>query len=1075
VDRHAPERIPPPPDTLPAQVGRYRIEGEIARGGMGVVLHAHDVLFDRPLAIKVLLGDAEDQAKLARRFLEEAHLMGQLQHPGVPPVYDRGTLADGRPFFAMKLIQGRTLAELLQKRGSPAEDLLRFLAIFEQVCQTVAYAHSRGIIHRDLKPANIMVGAFGEVQVMDWGLAKRLASKAGSTPVATSGLACELAVSSQARPLVATVGDASAGDRTQAGTILGTPGYLAPEQARGEVEHLDERCDVFGLGSILCVLLTGLPPFTEPSPLDLLVQTAAGELTDAYHRLDACGADEELTTLAKRCLAPLVEERPRDAGEVAAAVAAYQAQVQERLKQAAVDRARAGEERKRRKVTLALAVAVLLLLSGAGATGWWYQQQEAERALGQAEREAANARQALRQERAADEVKAALREAAQLREHALALLDNPESWQATLTAALSAVKRAEALLAQEPELAEQGRMQQVAQLRDRLEADRKDWQLLAVYDQIRLEQSQLDSQQRQFKLAEFYPRLKQALADYGLAIGALKADEAAARLRQRPLAVQPYLRAVLWECLGWAPKDEVGQRQWLEEVLAVEADPWLKQFRQAVAQRTWKEVEKLAGQAEMSHYHPAVLLGLAHNLPDKARASAVLLLRRTQQQYPGDFWVNLELGDALYRSVFGRGGVDRPARAEELPIVNEAVAFWRVAVGLRPNNASAHNNLGGALAAQGDVKGAIACYTKALDLDPTLALAHYNLGLALYKQGDVKRAIECYTKALALDPKDAKAHHNLGYALAEQGDLKRAVACYHQALTLDPKYATAHNNLGIALYAQGDLKRAVACYHQALTLDPKYAHAHNNLGLALKAQGDLKGAMACYHKALALDPKYAHAHNNLGLALQAQGDLKGAMACYQKALALDPKLAQAHYNLGKALQAKKDLPGAIASYQKVLQLDPKVASAHKYLGVALLLSGRLTEAQAALKRALELLPPSEQTAARYDAACAAVLAAAGNGEDASKLESKEQSRLRQQALAWLRDSLKQYGQQLEDADAKSRQAVKQTLQHWQKDPDLDSVRRKEALAQLPEAERTAWQEFWAEVETLLQKTQKGTK
>src|SRR5262245_38189725 len=151
---------------LPAQVGRYRVEGEIGRGGMGVVLRAHDPAFNRTLAVKVLLG-RDDRPDLARRFLEEAQVMGQLQHPGIPPVHDIGELPDGRPFFAMKLIKGRTLDDLLKERPDPTHELPRFLAVFGQLCQTVAYAHNHGILHRDLKPSNVMVGAFGEVQVMD--------------------------------------------------------------------------------------------------------------------------------------------------------------------------------------------------------------------------------------------------------------------------------------------------------------------------------------------------------------------------------------------------------------------------------------------------------------------------------------------------------------------------------------------------------------------------------------------------------------------------------------------------------------------------------------------------------------------------------------------------------------------------------------------------------------------------------------------------------------------------------------------------------------------------------------------
>jgi hypothetical protein len=176
-----------------AQAGRYKIEGELARGGMGVVLRARDPDLNRPLAVKVLGEQYRGDAGLERRFREEAQITGQLQHPGIPPVHEVGVLPDGRPFFAMKLIEGRTLAALLGQRPSPADDLPRFVAIFEQVCQTLAYAHSRGVIHRDLKPSNIMVGAFGEVQVMDWGLAKVLASsrqppgsRGGEPPEATS-------------------------------------------------------------------------------------------------------------------------------------------------------------------------------------------------------------------------------------------------------------------------------------------------------------------------------------------------------------------------------------------------------------------------------------------------------------------------------------------------------------------------------------------------------------------------------------------------------------------------------------------------------------------------------------------------------------------------------------------------------------------------------------------------------------------------------------------------------------------------------------------------------------------------
>src|SRR5262245_30804277 len=151
---------------------RYALQAEVARGGMGVIVRVEDRTLGRTLALKVLRKRYRDDTDIRQRFLDEARIAGQLQHPGVAPVHDVGTLVDGRPFFTMKLVKGETLSDLLHRRASPADELPRLLQVFQAVAQTIAFSHSRGIVHRDLKPANVMVGAFGEVQVMDWGLAK---------------------------------------------------------------------------------------------------------------------------------------------------------------------------------------------------------------------------------------------------------------------------------------------------------------------------------------------------------------------------------------------------------------------------------------------------------------------------------------------------------------------------------------------------------------------------------------------------------------------------------------------------------------------------------------------------------------------------------------------------------------------------------------------------------------------------------------------------------------------------------------------------------------------------------------
>jgi serine/threonine-protein kinase len=772
---------------------RYRFGAEIGRGGMGVVVEAIDGELERHVAVKVLQEGHRGEADLTRRFVDEARIAGRLQHPGVVPVYELGRLPDDRPFFTMKLVQGRTLADLLAARASPADELAHYLAVFEQVCQAMAYAHSKGVIHRDLKPSNVMVGAFGEVQVMDWGLAKVLGERRGSSPPSEPDR--------RGQP-------GGSPEHTHAGSVLGTPSYMAPEQARGETAHADERADVFGLGGILCAILTGRPPFESSGP-DAHDQAAQADLAPALDRLQKCGADADLIALARACLEPGPERRPRDAGVVATTVIAYRESVERRLRETEVERAaaqaRARAERRSRRLAWALAAAVLgLVVLGAGGWGWHERQQGLRR---QHEAEVAAA------------VEDDLRQASEAR--ARAASPDDEAWGT----ALAAVRRAEGRLAGHPDEALRGRVEATLDELGREQADRR---MVRRLEDIRLLKVELTGEA--FDWRQPAVAYQKAFRDYGVDVDKLSVQEAGARLRARPIRAELALALDDWSELYGHSKE--GSRLRGVAQLA-DPDPTRQRLRAALESRNTQALLDLARSPGAAHM-PAVshaVLGRALAEVGEFRAG-VDVTRRGQRLHPRDFSLNFLLAMQLASS--------QPA---------EAARFFTVALALRPRAPGVLVGLGNALLAAGNLDEAGVCFEQVLAVMKDLPLAHYNLGNVRSRQGRHTEAVAAYREAIRLRPGYVEALTNLGAALAELDRPDEAIAVLGQAITVRPGHAAAHLNLGMACELKGDIDRGIPAFRSAARLDPKGPLPRLYLGRMLQRKGQLREAVAVLRRA----------------------------------------------------------------------------------------------------------------------------------------------------------------------------------------------------------------------------------
>jgi tetratricopeptide (TPR) repeat protein len=1007
---------------VPEGRGRYTLLHIHAQGGIGQVWLAHDSDLNRDVALKELRPERDGHPAVRARFLEEARVTGQLEHPGIVPVYE--LVRDGEaPAYAMRMVRGRTLGEALKeyhRRRLAGEagplDLRSLLTAFVSVCNAVGYAHSRGVLHRDLKPANVVLGDFGEVVVLDWGLA-RLMGHAG--PEEATALA----------PVSLEPGSR---DETAQGQVLGTPAYMAPEQAEGRVDLLGPATDVYGLGAVLYEVLTGTPPFTGQR--DELVRRVA-RLEPERPRQLVPEVPKALEAVCLKALAKKPADRYATAGEVAREVERWLADEPVAAYREPL-RVRAGRwVRRHQALTAASAAGVLvaLLLGGAGAL--WAEgqrgQRQAEEALRRQEADAAassamgQARLLLEQAR-----KETLGDAGRFRE-ALAAAELARELARTGGASGEVEAEATAL---------------AGTLKQEAEAAARDRALLGALLEIHGPQEgpkyQRDDKGHMLAMAErpADEQYRDAFRSWGLDVDATPAAEAAAKLRARPAAVVVEVVAALD---AWAderrsqkrPKAERNRLMSLAQALDDGPGSKNRELRALLAGGDLGR-ERALGMLSMALRPVPVpfdagwgvdrgrLRALAASAdPEKEPVLGLLMLSRALW-VAGDDGLAVRLLQAAVRSrprevvlhnalanlhrwgrrwreaaegyaavralrpdsggflawalvkagrveeglaLFGRLRVERPgdpwlhnahgaALCDDCGRPKEAEAAFREAIRLRPDYPEAHVNLGISLDRQGRHREAEAAYREAIRLKGDLAEAHLNLGSALNSQGRHREAEAACREALRLRPDYPKVYYGLGNALYFQGRSEEEEAAFREAIRLRPDYPEVHVNLGNALDRQGRSKEAEAAYREAIRLKGDLAEAHLNLGSALNSQGRHREAEAACREAIRLRPDYPVAHFGLGNALSSQGRPKEAEAAFREAIRLRPDYPEAHVNLGNALNRQGRHREAEAAFREAIRLRPVLPEAHNGLGNALNRQGRCREAEAACREALRLRP-----------------------------------------------------------------------------------------------------------------------
>jgi serine/threonine-protein kinase len=1004
---------------------RYNLTRLHAEGGLGKVWLAHDTDLNREVALKELKPEQAAHPDAWRRFLREAQVTGQLEHPNIVPVYELARRPeDDQPFYTMRFVRGQTLRQAIaadhERRAQGQADPLQWRKLLQAcvgVCQAIGYAHSRGVVHRDLKPDNVVLGGFGEVLVLDWGLAKAVGQSEEDAPA--------LALSEEAGQ-----------KQTQPGAWLGTPAYMAPEQAEGRIDLVDARTDIYGLGTILFELLTGRPPHTGSDTRELLAQVAAGP-TPRTRELDRT-VPPALDAICAKAMARARAERYATAQDLARDLERF-------LADEPVSAwpepwpVRAGRWARRHRSLVAAAAGVLVIAVAAAGLVAWERTRHARALNNQRLRAEAGERQAI------DAVK-------RFRD---AVASNPELKN---NPALAPLRRA---LLQEP-------LAFFRTLRDRLLRERganreslsrlaeAAFELARLINEIGDKQNALRAYQEALAFRERLARgnagatqFQRNLAQCHNSIGILQ------QVTGRPAdALASYRKALA--ILDRLARDNPGVTQFQRELAAIHYNTGILQ----------KEAGRPAD--ALASYRKAVAIQerLARDNPVATQFQADLA-----KSHNGIGWLERELGQSI----------------DALASLNKALAIQQrlacdnpTVTELQSDLALSHYNMGRVQRDLGRPDDALTSHRNALAIRERLV-----------RGSPASTKFQCDL---------AQTHQNIGFLQLELGRSADALASYGEALAIQDRLARenpsvtqfqsdlalSHNDIGILQRHLGRPDDARASYNNAVAIrerlvreHPTITYHHSDLGATLnnvamldlaehrpaQARSRLLRAIEAQRRALSVypnNPTYrqylANHYRNLitaDLALGNQDEATATQRALEELRRSDPRVIALNARLDTVLKGQGPAPNV----PELLQLAQRAYEQARHAAAARLFAE-------ALRREPKV---AENPAAgqRYNAACAAALAGCGQGQDNPPPDAAARAAWRSQALAWLKADLAAWSRVQASGPAQSAKALVPTLRHWKEDPDLAGLRDEAALATLPESERTACRQLWATVEALL--------